>query len=336
MAATVSRGYTFTATEQVTNTKFHSLVDSATIANIDRSNFDLTTTSPVHIGSSSPSSPAAGHLWYDTTNALLRLYDGSIFQPVSRGYSYTNRSGSSVSAGDVVIIDTANASSVKKTTTASSPLAFGVVLIGAADAASCVVITEGYCPALTVTGSTSIGQYLITSTTSGKADPITAIATGAFAVALTSSATSVAAQIGGASLIGGSINASSKFSAVDVVSSTRSSSAASGDVTYNHSLGITPTNIQVYASASANNFYSHGNVYIIGTTTFKNGVAFHDESTGTGVAIPNYCVGIASSYPTNSQLGAVSACSTTNITVTWTKTGTPAAVTMDLVFVLSG
>ena len=336
MAATVSRGYTFTSTEQVTNTKFHTLIDSATIANIDRSNFDLTTTSPVHIGSSSPSSPAAGHLWYDTSNSLLRLYDGSIFQPVSRGYSYTNRSGSSVSAGDVVIIDTANASSVKKTTTASSPLAFGVVLVGAADAASCIVITEGYCPALTVTGSTSIGQYLITSTTSAKADPITNIATGAFARALTASASSVAAQVGGATLIAGSINASSKYSAVDTQTSTRSSSAASGDVVYSHSLGITPTNIQVYASSSTNNYNSHGNVFIISTTTFKNGVSFMDESTGSGVSVANSCAGFASAYPTNSQLGAVSACTTTNFTITWTKTGTPAAATMDLVFVLSG
>jgi hypothetical protein len=52
-----------------------------------------------------------------------------------------------------------------------------------------------------VTGSTSIGDYLFTSTTAKKADPANAISSGAFARALTSSSTSVTAQLlsGGAS-----------------------------------------------------------------------------------------------------------------------------------------
>lgn len=338
MAAVISRGYTFGATEQVTNTKFHTLIDSATISNIDRSNFDLTTTSPVHIAGSSPSSPVNGHLWYDTSNAVLRMYDGTAFQPVARGYIYTNRSGSSVVAGDVVILDNGNAQSVTKTTTASSTRAFGVVLVGGADAASVIVLTEGYAPSVKVTGSTSIGNYLFTSTTSGSADPSATIAQGAFAVALTSGAATVAAQLGGGALIAGSINASSKFTAVDSITFTRSSQAATGTVNYSHALGVVPTHIEIFGGVTGlNNYNTIGTCYIVGGSTFKNGVVFLDESTGTHIALNTHSAGYASSYPTNSQLGAVSAATTTNFTISWTLTGTPSGPnTINFSAVLAG
>jgi hypothetical protein len=53
--ADLTRGHTYGATDQVTNTNLHSLVDSATIANIASADFLLTSTNPIHVGSSAPS-----------------------------------------------------------------------------------------------------------------------------------------------------------------------------------------------------------------------------------------------------------------------------------------
>ncbi len=76
MSGTITRGKTFTANEEVTSTKLHALVDSATITDIDRSNFG-TTARPCYISASAPASAIAGDLWYDTANSLLKIYNGA-------------------------------------------------------------------------------------------------------------------------------------------------------------------------------------------------------------------------------------------------------------------
>lgn len=199
--ADLTRGHTYGATDQVTNTNLHSLVDAATIANIASADFQLSTTNPIHIGSSAPSD-SNSKFWWDTTNNLFLVKDaGGTFQPLGKGLQYTNKSGDSVAAGDVVILDTSNATAVTTTTSAASTDAWGVCATTAANDAVVYVITEGFVPALKVTGATSIGDYLFTSTTAKKADPASSISSGAFARALTSDSASVTAQLlsGGAS-----------------------------------------------------------------------------------------------------------------------------------------
>jgi len=200
--ANVTRGHTYGVNDEVTNTNLHSLVDAATVSAIVSADFTLTTTNPIHIGSSAPSD-ADQRFWYDTTNNLFLVKDaGSTFQPTGRGFEYTNKSGDSLAAGDVVILDTANAEAVKTTTTASDTDAWGVVANTSANDAVVYVITEGIVPALTVDGATAIGDYLFTSTTVKKATAGSAVASGAFARALTSSSSSVVAQLlgGGAAV----------------------------------------------------------------------------------------------------------------------------------------
>ena len=201
--ADITRGHTYGVNDTVTNTNLHSLVDSATIANIASADFNLSTTNPAHVGSTAPSD-SNSKMWIDTTNNLFLIKDASgTFQPVGRGHYYTNKSGGSLAAGDVVVLDTANATAVKTTTSAVDTDAWGVAAITAANNAEVYVITEGYVVALTVTGATSIGDYLFTSTTAKKADPASTISSGAFARALTSSSTSVAAKLLG----GGAVQA---------------------------------------------------------------------------------------------------------------------------------
>ena len=194
--ATLTKGKTFGATETVTNTKLHQLIDSGSVSDIDGNDFDLSKASPVIVQSGAPSAPQTGTTWFDTTNNVLRIYDGTKFQMVAFGRVYTNNSGAQLDAGDAVILDIANDESVTTTTSANNVKGFGVAMNTASDAADVVVITDGYVPSIKVTGATTPGQYLATSTTVKKVDPNTAIVSGAFAIALSTSSTSVSAKVG--------------------------------------------------------------------------------------------------------------------------------------------
>ena len=57
--------------------------------------------------SSAPTAPLAGQLWYDSTNALLKVYNGSIWKPISSSASGTSQPASPV-VGDLWY-DSANA-----------------------------------------------------------------------------------------------------------------------------------------------------------------------------------------------------------------------------------
>lgn len=84
MAATLTRGITIGATDQVTNTKLHNLVDLGTIANIDQTN--IVSGSGLAIRSTSaPSSTNA--VWVDTTYTppIMKVYNGTSWAPLVSG-----------------------------------------------------------------------------------------------------------------------------------------------------------------------------------------------------------------------------------------------------------
>jgi hypothetical protein len=323
--ATVTRGYTFGSTEQVTNTKLHSLADSATVTAIVSADFQLTTTNPIHVGAAAPSD-SNQKAWYDSTNSVLMIKDsGGTFQPVARGHQYTNKDASSVTAGQVVILDTANDSAVKLTTSANSTDVFGVVLIGGAADAEVTIITEGFCPAVNVTGSTDNGDYLFTSTTSGKCDPSSSHGAGAFARAMTTSSTSVSAQLGGAPVtaaIGGA-----RFAAVSASTHTHDVSTATGAQSYAHGLGQKPVEVRAH----------YGNNVINGSSGSSTCISLDGGSTFTQAC--NYVSDSASAQKPDVDITAflrfssnggaddatfvVTSWDATNVTGTWTKTGSP-------------
>ena len=81
MPATITKGRTFGATEEVTNTKIHTLVDSATNANINQTNM-AANVGIIETGSSNPSDTDA--LWKDTSGtSVVKFHDGSSWTRIS-------------------------------------------------------------------------------------------------------------------------------------------------------------------------------------------------------------------------------------------------------------
>ncbi len=105
--------------------------------------------------------------------------------PASSDATLTNKSGGTLSAGALVIYDTANDSSITTTTTANNTKVAGVVQSSCLNNASCTVRVVGI---TTVTSSVAVsrGNYIYTSTTAGEAKVgTTATDLGVIGVALT-------------------------------------------------------------------------------------------------------------------------------------------------------
>lgn len=108
--------------------------------------------------------------------------------PVLGGVAYlTNSDAGTLAYGDVVVIDTAANSSVKKVSTNGDPNVIGVVADTGPYAIGALtpVLLFGYHAAVKVSGATARGDYLKGSGTSGKADPSGTAVTGVFGRALT-------------------------------------------------------------------------------------------------------------------------------------------------------
>jgi hypothetical protein len=120
----------------------------------------------------------------------------------------TNKSGGSVAQGDVVIVDTANASAFTTTTTSTYVSGrIGVVLEpnGIANNASGLIAFGGYVPVINLSGTGSIGDLVKTHTVAKQAVRHAAPqAAGDFAQVLGTSATPVALLFGTVQLGGGS------------------------------------------------------------------------------------------------------------------------------------
>lgn len=204
--ASVTRGITFGATDQVTNTKLHTLVDSATVTSIAQA--DLTNGEGlVHRGTSAPSD--TDQLWVDTSLAppILKVYDGTSWVPADEYELLTNRNGSSLSVGQVCIVDTTNTESVVKTVTAGDLKFRGIAMETIANTSSGTLKSRGYIPNITLEISASAGCFLRCSSASGKSEPVAATSSGIWGIVTTSGTASAAAYLFGTNLgpISGSI-----------------------------------------------------------------------------------------------------------------------------------
>ena len=52
---------------------------------------------------SAPSKPISGQLWYDTTNSILKIYNGSSFVPAGANAPYQSSAPNTLVAGDMWI-----------------------------------------------------------------------------------------------------------------------------------------------------------------------------------------------------------------------------------------
>lgn len=182
----ITPGYTFADGEQVTATKLNTLVSGATPLNLNRTHMEAGS-QVVTAGPSEPSSPEAGELHFDTnaTGLILKVYTGTEWLSVSTRQEIPLTCQAVGSAGDVVVLDSGNATSVTLTTTANHQRVVGVLGAAVASAPSTArVVRSGLVTLNCTTAAVAIGDELATSTTSGKAAATTA--GGGFAIALTS------------------------------------------------------------------------------------------------------------------------------------------------------
>ncbi len=144
----------------------------------------------IESGTSNPGAELnEGRLFYRSTMNVPIYYDGSNFQGVGLTVvTLTNKSGGALAIGDVVILDTSNASSVTTTSTAAVTNQPMVVLETIANDATGLFQVAGVVEVLDVADATAIGDYLTTSTTVKAATSSSTFSDGAFAQALTSTA----------------------------------------------------------------------------------------------------------------------------------------------------
>lgn len=102
-------------------------------------------------------------------------------------HNFRNDTGGALADGTIIVLDSAGGRDLKTTTSADSLLALGAVRGSAgpyADQAETPVLLHGYHTAILVTGAVSIGDYLATSTTAGRAVSVGGTpAAGVFALA---------------------------------------------------------------------------------------------------------------------------------------------------------
>jgi hypothetical protein len=206
--ATLTRGYTFGATEQVTNSKLHSLVDSSSISSIAQSDL-VAAEGLVSRATSSPSD--TDQLWSDTstTPPTLKIYDGSNWVPVAEHAILTNKTGQTTSVGQVVIIDTDNANSFEFTSTAGDPKFRGILVEAIANNSTQDVIGRGDL-LVQLEISASAGCFLRTSTATGKAEPVASTSSGIFGIVQQAGTASARSYVFGNAIAASAVAAASQ------------------------------------------------------------------------------------------------------------------------------
>jgi hypothetical protein len=111
--------------------------------------------------------------------------------------AYNFYATTSITAGDVVVWDGSTAYAVKTISEASSVYVAGVSAQSVSSGNNCVIRQDGGRVAVNVTGSVdpATNPYLITSSTTGKAQGVSAFQSGIFAIAITSDGTPAAGQV---------------------------------------------------------------------------------------------------------------------------------------------
>lgn len=151
--------------------------------------------------------------------------------------SLTNKSGATVAANSVVIVDTTTDSSFTTTVSAGNSKVVGVTQASIVNGAAGIVKQYGVTSVL-VTGTTTRGDFLTTSTTAGQALPVTGGTppAGAFAIAL--SACTGAGTVT-ALLITAAVQNAVWAKGADIVSATALQLGSSGAGQYFHVTGTT-------------------------------------------------------------------------------------------------
>lgn len=106
----------------------------------------------------------------------------------SNAADYYNNSGGARTAGEVVVVSTGADEAFTTTTSSGATNVLGVVAEAIAAGEVGSVVTGGFVETVEVDAATSRGSFLITSTTAGKASPVSSSQSGVFGIALSSTA----------------------------------------------------------------------------------------------------------------------------------------------------
>ncbi len=125
MGLTLAGGTVYTANGPVTSTNLNAHVSAATVATgADQGDIDTAAASLLQKAATDASiSKVDGDAWYDGTQDIAKIHDTDFDavddeHPISTGYQiWANRSGASVAAGDVVILDLTGTTMKEFTTT---------------------------------------------------------------------------------------------------------------------------------------------------------------------------------------------------------------------------
>lgn len=142
--ASFTTGYSFTNSEAVTPGKIHAMVDSAYLVNLVTR--DLASGSGL-INIATPASPATGDVRVAASGLLEMYYGGAWNAPPGDplAITLTNKSGSNLVAGDVVVTDPANAGSFTIASVNPAPNVIGVLAESINNNASGLVYVRGCC-----------------------------------------------------------------------------------------------------------------------------------------------------------------------------------------------
>lgn len=280
--ATLTRGYTFGATEQVTNTKLHTLMDGGSVTSIAQSDL-VASEGLVHRGTSAPSD--TDQLWADTslTPVILKVYDGTNWVPTDELNILTNSSGVSLVAGSVVIMDTANSERVKTTSTQGDVKWRGIAVATVANSSSGVFKTHGYVPNVLLETSASAGCFLACSTATGKAVQVASGTAGIFAMVTSSGTASAGAYLFSAAFQSGA--------------TTSAASQAEMEAATNTTNPVTPGRAQYHPGVAKGwvAFNGTGTVAITAsynvTSITDGGVGIYAVNWTTAFSSANYSVG---------------------------------------------
>lgn len=151
--ATIAPGYTWSTGQEVNGPNLTTLVAGAKIRGIARSEIDAE--SKVWF-TGSPSSPQVGDHRYDSADSYIKVYDGTLWQPVGRGIIASNAMATYMPKGMLVRLQGGLTPTVTPTATIGDQRAFGVVLATMSGSGSGIIQCAGYAQILgTTTGSQS-------------------------------------------------------------------------------------------------------------------------------------------------------------------------------------
>lgn len=177
MAAKIKSGYYFSQSGEVwTADKLYRLVegpnspaDKTVVLLSKMDSTDLASNAGLIVsGAVAPSNTK--NIWFDTELNLIRIHDGTDWQPAGRGVVLTNASGGDLALGEIVVVSTGTDKAFTITTSEFSAFTIGALAENINNGAKGVVLTKGLARvSFREAGLIPLGSTMGTSSTAGKA-----------------------------------------------------------------------------------------------------------------------------------------------------------------------